>query len=132
MRRSLFALRHPLADDAAHRRELDRLFDFRRPAGAAASVPAARTTSSARTAPSGPLPLRDARSIPLSLAILLAAGDAGTRVRARGEVSEARKSPFDPPLAKGEIGGFGSDLGLLSEFWVEGSGRDSDWDSIRG
>ena len=31
MRRSLLALSHPLADDAAHGRELDRFFDFERP-----------------------------------------------------------------------------------------------------
>src|SRR5215471_21264078 len=66
------------------------------------------------TAPSGPVPLRDARSMPVSLAILLAAGDASMRVA---------KSPFDPPLANGEIGGFGCVTGLTCEVWVDVSGR---------
>src|SRR5215475_15301273 len=93
------------------------------PDGTGACAPAARTTSSARVAPSGPLPSRDAISIPLSLAIRFAAGDASTRVA---------KSPFDPPLTKEEIGEFGSASRLLSELWVEGSGRESAPDSIRG
>src|SRR5262250_1413063 len=62
------------------------------------------------TAPSGPVPLRDARSMPVSLAILLAAGDASMRVA---------KSPFDPPLANGEIGGFGCVTGLTCESGTE-------------
>src|SRR5262249_10811713 len=93
------------------------------PPGATTWLLEDRSTSSATTLPSGPLPLRVARSMPLSLAIRFAAGDASTRVE---------KSPFDPPSTKGEIGGFGSASRLLSELWVEGSGRESAPDSIRG
>src|SRR6478736_6668218 len=45
------------------------------------SIVDARSTSSAKTLPSGPLPLREARLTPFSRAILLAAGDASTRPR---------------------------------------------------
>src|SRR4030095_15667583 len=49
-------------------------------AGDAADVPvAARRTSSARTLPSGPVPRSDLSSIPRSLAIRLAFGEARTR-----------------------------------------------------
>ena len=44
---------------------------------------AARSTSSAKMLPSGPLPLRDARSTPFSRAILFAAGEASKRPGAR-------------------------------------------------
>src|SRR5580765_2807317 len=45
------------------------------------SVVDARSTSSAKTLPSGPLPWREARFTPFSCAILLAAGEASTRPR---------------------------------------------------
>src|SRR5215470_14264621 len=80
------------------------------PPRAAAWLVVDRSTSSARTLPSGPLPLRDARSMPFSLAILLAAGDASMRVV---------KSPFDPPLTKGETGGFVCVTGLTCELDTE-------------
>src|SRR5438034_10744908 len=48
------------------------------PALEMASLAVDLSTSSARTLPLGPLPLRDERSMPLSLAILLAAGEAST------------------------------------------------------
>ena len=79
MRRALFALSHTLADDAAHRGEMDWILYLSAAPGAAAPAGAARSTSSASMLPSGPLPLSDVRSMPFSRAILLAAGEASKR-----------------------------------------------------